>query len=139
MLNKTETNGGDDLPHHHHIVIGDILLHSESKILTIPVIINLLSPTSSSTIAKPIIRRLTPNSSGTNGSQTIIPSDLKNTASVKVNSERRRTSLSSKKKFLRMHKAGLALVKEFKSKVISLNHNDLKSVNTNTNDQRTHL
>jgi hypothetical protein len=131
MSNETATN--NDEHRHQHIVIGDILLHSELNITIIQVVIHSLSVTSPLTVDKPIIHRLSANSSGTNG----FPCDLKNTSPDKVTPERIKKSLSSRKKLIRMHKAGLALVKEFKSKVVTSNHNDSKSVNMNTDNERT--
>jgi len=136
MLNKATTNDGNDHQPHHPIVIGDILLHSESKISIIQVVIQSLTITSSSTLDKPTIHRLSSNSSGTNGVQTTVPCDLKNISTDKLNSERTKTS-SSTKKLMRMHKAGLALVKELKSKVIITNHNEQKT--STVDDERTHL
>ncbi len=138
MLNRLTTNDGSD--HHHQIIIGDVLLHSETKITAIPVVIQSISLISSVIPNKPIIHRLSPNSSGTNGSQTIIPCDLKNNIPVKVSHARTKTSPSSKK-LLRMHKAGLAFVKEFKSKVITPNDTEPKALTTTTIDdnERTHL
>ncbi len=138
MLNRVTTNDGSEHQHHHQIIIGDILIHSETKITLIPVVIQSISSISSIIPNKPIIHRLSPpNSSGTNGSQTIIPCDLKNTVPVKVSQPRTKSS----KKFLRIPKAGLVLVKEFKSKVISPNDTEPKALTTNTTDdnERTHL
>jgi len=105
MLNKATTNDGNDHQPHHPIVIGDILLHSESKISIIQVVIQSLTTTPSSTLDKPIIHRLSSNSSGTNGLQTIVPCDLKNISSGKLNHEQIKTSSSSSssKKIMRIH------------------------------------
>jgi hypothetical protein len=136
MLNRVTANdASSDHQHHHQIVIGDVLIHSETKITVIPVIIQSVSPVSSVILNKPIIHRLSQNSSGTNGPQTIIPCDLKNTIPVKVSQPQIKTS----KKLLRMHKAGLALVKEFKSKVISPNDTEPKSLTKIDDSERTHL
>jgi hypothetical protein len=136
MLNKATANDGSDHQHHHQINIGDILLHSESKITIIQVV---SQSTSSLTFDKPIIRRLSPNSSGTNGVQTIVPCDVKNIPPLKDSHERLKTS--STKKFMRMQKAGLALVKELKSKVITPNHSEQKpfTIITADDNERTHL
>jgi hypothetical protein len=137
MLNITTTNDCDY--HRQNVVIGDILLHSESKITIIQVIIQSLSTIPSSTHDKPLIRRLSPNSSGTIGSQTLVPCDLKNTTVIKVTHERTKTS--SSKKIIRMHKAGLALVKELKSKVGTSSKTTTKSLTANTDaeSERTHF
>jgi len=135
MLNKATTNGNDHQHHQHVVVMGDILLHSESKITIIQVIIQSLSTTSSLTVDKPIIHRLSPNSSGINGLQTIVPCELKNTPPVKEMNERIKSS--SSKKLMRMHKAGLALVKELKSKVKTSNYTEEKTLTID--DERTHL
>jgi hypothetical protein len=135
MLNKTTSNDGNDHQHQHSIVMGDILLHSESKIIVVQVVIQSLSTTSSSTLNKPTIHRLSPNSSGTNTLQTIVPCDLKNNPPIKINHERTKTS--SSKKIIRMHKAGLALVKELKSKVITPNQTEQKTITVD--NERTHL
>ncbi len=126
--------------HDHQVVVGDILLHFEPRITIIQVVAQLLSPTSSSTLNKPVIHRPSGNSSKMNGSQTIIPCDLKNTPSAKPSHERIKSS-SSSKRMLRMHKAGLALVKELKHKVINSNHAEQKTLTVNTTDdhERTHL
>lgn len=134
MLNKPTTN--DSHNHQQHVVVGDILLHTEEKIIPIQVFSQLLSATSSLTPDKQIIQRLLPNSSKTNTSQTTVSCDLKNTTSIKPTSEPIKNS-SSSKKILRIHKAGLALVKEFKSKVIISNQTEQKSITADT--ERTYL
>jgi len=128
MLNKASTNEDGQ----QHVVIGDILLHSGSKITLIQVVIHSLSTAPSLTLEKPNIHRLSANSSGTVGSQTLVPCDLKNAPSVKITPERTKPS-SSSKKLLRMQKAGMALVKELKSKVATPNH----TTNANTDDEGT--
>ncbi|CAF2413377.1 unnamed protein product [Rotaria sp. Silwood2] len=133
MLNQITLNNNHDHHHYQNIVIGDIVLHSELKPTIIPVVIHsILSTTSSVTIDKSIIRRLSPNSSGTSASQTIVSCDLKNSLPVKDTHERIKLS-SSKKKLMNMHKVSMAFVKEFKSKVKSPTHPELKSFTTNTN------
>lgn len=134
MLNKASIN--DD--GHQQVIIGDILLHSGSKITTIQVVIHSLPTTTPSlTLDKSIIHRPSQTPSGANGSQTIVPCDLTNTPPKKETQERTK-SLSSKK-LMRMQKAGVALVKELKSKVVASNQTESKTttVYTNNNDEGT--
>lgn len=135
MLNPTMSNKSIDPRQHQSIVIGDILLHSESKTSVIQVLENSRPTTPSLIPEKPIINRISPNSSGTTGVNTIVACDLKNTAPVKEINERIKSSSSSKKKLMNVHKASMAFVKELKSKVSSSNHVELKSYTTNTNSE----
>ncbi|CAF0804412.1 unnamed protein product [Rotaria sordida] len=136
MLNQTTMNNTHD-HHPQNIIIGDILLHLESKPTIIQVVTHTILSTASSLIVdKPIIRRLSPNSSGTSTSQTIISCDLKNNLPIKSTHERIKTS--SKKKLMRVPKASMALVKEWKSKVTNPTHPELKSYTTNTNIDNEH-
>jgi len=112
MVNKTTTTNVID----NQIIIGDILLYSESKIVTIPITIE----SNSSGITKnqqPPIHRLSSNAN--TNAQALVPCDLKNTSPTNRTNERIKSSALSSKKLLRMPKAGLALAKEFKSKVVT--------------------
>ncbi|CAF3242683.1 unnamed protein product [Rotaria socialis] len=131
-------NNSHDHPHIHHqnIVIGDIFLHLETKPIIIQVVIQSPLATSPLTLDKPVVHRLSPNSSGQTGSQGIISCDLKNSVPIKATHER--TKSSSTKKLMRVHKASLALVKELKSKVSSSNQSELKSITTNANVNAEH-
>ncbi|CAF1251070.1 unnamed protein product [Adineta steineri] len=136
MLNKASINDDGDHNHHQqqqqHVVIGDILLHSDSKTAIIQVVIHSLKTSSSLTSDKPIIQRQSANSSGINNSQAIVSCDLKNTPPIKVTEEQVKSR--SSKKLVRIQKAGMALVKDFKSKVIHTNQSEPKTTNTkNTN------
>ena len=136
MLTKASANDDGDRHRqqqaHAHVVIGDILLHSKSKLTIIRVVTpSLPSSTLSAVCDKPIIHRLSANSSGTNAPQTLVPCDLKNTPPVKADPERVKSS-SSSKKLMRMQKAGLALVKEFRTKVINGNHPEPKASKAHT-------
>ncbi|CAF0847552.1 unnamed protein product [Rotaria sp. Silwood1] len=134
MLNQTTMNSNHDHDHHQNIIIGDIVLHSELKPTIIPVVTHSIPSTKSpSTVDKPVIRRLSPNSSGTSASQTIVSCDLKNSLPVKGTQEQIKTSSLPKKKLMSMHKAGVAFVKEWKSKVKNPTHPELKSFTTSTN------
>ena len=145
MVSKITSNDGIDNPHHHHqqIVIGDLLLHSETKIVVIQVLIQSSTSIPPTNFNAPIIHRLLPaNSSGTNNSSsTIISCDLKNTSPVNSSHSRSKT-LSSSKKLRRMRKAGLALVKELKTKVVAPNYTTEKTVTvdpSHDDDEQTHL
>ncbi|UJR23250.1 hypothetical protein I4U23_026270 [Adineta vaga] len=143
MLNKASIN--DDGDRHYQqqqqkqqqplLILGDILLHCESKLVTIQVVTQTSRTTSPLTYEKPIIHRLSANSTGTNNSQTLVPCDLKNALPIKVTSERTKSTLSTKK-LVRMQKAGVALVKEFKSKVVNGNHSESKAITVHEDSNR---
>ncbi len=120
MPQNNVTNGNDY--QYHPIVIGDILLHSEIKLPPIQVIIQPVNAISSQTFDQPNIPRLLPNSSGIQDDQTKISCDLKNSTTVKLIHER----TLSKKKLMRIRKAGWTLVKELKSKIIKVNKTEPK-------------
>jgi hypothetical protein len=124
MLNKNTTNNENH--QYYSIVIGDILLHSERKSTPIQVISQSFV-TNSQTIEKLNIPRVILNSSGLIKDQSRILCDLKNSTIVPLKSER----ILSTGKFVRLHQAGWAFVKELKSKVFILN--------TNTNNKQTHF
>lgn len=144
MLSKVTTNDGIDNYHHQQqIIIGDLLLHSEAKIVVIPVFIQSSPSISSTKSNSSIIHRSIPSSSGTNSSTTIVSCDLKNTSPVKSSHPQSKTFPS--KNLRRMRKAGLAIVKELKTKVITPNYTASRTVTVNgidenddTNEQ-THL
>lgn len=147
MLSKVTTNDGIDNHHYHQqqqIIIGDLLLHSETKIVVIPVSIqsspSILSTKSNSSI----IHRSLPSSSGTNQSTTMISCDLRNTSPVKSSHSQSKTFPT--KKLRRMRKAGLAIVKELKTKVITPNYTSSRTVTVNgmegegdDHNEQTHL
>ena len=142
MLNKASVNDDGDSPRQRQpqqpfIIVGDILLHNQMKVTTVQVVTQILPPTSASPHEKPMIHRLSANSTRTNNSQAAVPCDLKNTTQVKTTSERPRSST----KLIRMQKAGVALVKELKSKVVHGNHLESKTINENsdTDLEQTHF
>jgi hypothetical protein len=111
MSQKNTTN--DDDYQCQSIVIGDILLHLGIKTTPIQVIVQSLTTKPSQGSNKPTIPRL-----GITNNETKISCDLKNSAQDKP--KRKRTS----KKIMHMHKAGWTLIKELRSKVITINHTD---------------
>lgn len=123
-------NNTHDHPHHSNIIVGDLLLHSESKTIVIQVVTPSSPAPSPLPNEKPAIRRLLPSATGTNGSQSIVSCDLKNSQPIKGTNDRPKSS--SAKKLMRMHKAGLQMVKEFKSKVKTSNQAETNSVITHT-------
>ncbi|CAF1519539.1 unnamed protein product [Rotaria magnacalcarata] len=134
-------NNSHDHPHIHHqnVVIGDIFLHLEAKPIIIQVVIQSPLATSPLALDKPVVHRLSTNSSGKTGSQGIVSCDLKN--SLPIKGIRERTKSSSTKKLMRVHKASLTLVKELKSKVSGSNQTELKSIvaNANVNTEHTYF
>lgn len=133
MLHKTTTNNSTS----HHIVIGDILLHSEKKL--IPIQVQILTPICAEINEKLNNPRLLPSTYGLNNNQMEILCDLKNPIRDKVRHER----ILSTKKLMRLHKFGWDFVKELKSKVIIINNSDNESKTstktTNMNKEQTHF
>ncbi|CAF1094596.1 unnamed protein product [Adineta ricciae] len=132
MLNKASVNDDGDSPRQLQpqqpfIIVGDIVLHNELKVTIVQVVTQILPSTSASPYEKPMIHRLSANPTRTNNSQAAVPCDLKNTTPVTTTSERPRSST----KLIRMQKAGVALVKELKSKVVNGNHPESKTINEN--------
>ncbi len=133
MSHKSTTN--DNNYKYYPIVIGDILLHSETKL--IPIQVQLLIAISPQTIEKPNIPRLLPSSCEITNNQTKILCDLKNPTIVKLTHER----ILSAKKLMRIHKVGWALMKELKSKVITINNieSEISTENMDLNSEKTNF
>jgi len=133
MSHKNTTN--DNNYQYSHIVIGDILLHSEIK--PTPIQVQLLTATSSQINETKNIPRLLPNPAGMVNNQTGILCDLKNSTMVKLTHERK----LSAKKLMHIHKAGWALIKELKLKIITINNveSKLSAINIESNNEQTHF
>jgi hypothetical protein len=133
MSHKNTTN--DNNYQYYHIVIGDILLHSEIK--PTPIQVQLLTATSSQINEEQNIPRLLPNPAGMVNNQTGILCDLKNSTMVKLTYERK----SSAKKLMHIHKAGRALIKQLKSKIITINNIETKlsTISTDSNNEQIHF
>jgi hypothetical protein len=114
MYHQSTTNDGNY--QHHQMVIGDILLHSETKSAPIQVIIQSLTDVPSLIPDKTIILRALPKSSDIVNNQTKVPCDLKNPIKVKLTREH----TFSSKKIMLIHETGSTLVKKLKSKVITI-------------------
>jgi hypothetical protein len=117
MCYKNTTDANDY--QYHHIVIGDVLLHSEIKSVPIQIIIEPLLITPSQTLDKSDIPRFIPSRSEVINNQTGILCDLKNPTVVKLNHEQTLPST----KVIHIYKAGWTFVKELKSKISTLNTN----------------
>lgn len=147
MTTKTGSTA-DPLGHSqgYQTCIGDLLIHSEKKVIVLPVILQSLAekvPSSSSPVVpndQPIIHRLAPKHPSVSGIATTAGADLKNNYSVKPANERT-TKTFSTKNVLRVHKAGWALVKEIKSKVLTakLSDENFYSVAQDDSSERTHF
>jgi hypothetical protein len=135
MLSKNTTNNEND--QYYSIVIGDILLHSERKSISIQVISQSFVRKSSQIMETTNIPRVMLNSSELRKDQTGILCDLKNSTTVPLKQER----ILSTRTFVRLHQAGWAFIKEIKSKVMAINSKPSKvcSLNTNTNNKQTHF
>jgi hypothetical protein len=133
MSHKNTTN--DNNYQYYHIVIGDILLHSEIK--PTPIQVQLLTATSSQINEEQNIPRLLPNPAGMVNNQTGILCDLKNSTMVKLTYERK----SSAKKLMHIHKVGRALIKQLKSKIITINNIETKlsTISTDSNNEQIHF
>ena len=140
MLSQTGINNSNDQHHHQGIVVGDIILHLESKPVILQVIIQSQPTAPSVALDTPNVYRLPLNSSGISSLQTVVPCDLKNDLPAKVNRERTKMSLSAKT-LMNVQKAGWAMVKELKSKVASSNHSEHKTLNAviNTDSETTNF
>lgn len=131
MFHKNTTNDNNYYP----TVIGDILLHSEIKLIPIQVqILTTISPQINEKINKP---RLLPSSCGLLDNQSELLCDLKNSTIDKLTHER----ILSSKRLMRIHKLGWEFVKELKSKVITINNNESKisMKNMDSNNEQTHF
>jgi hypothetical protein len=134
MLNENTTNNEDD--QYCPVIVGDILLHSESKLIPIQVISQSLVRKSSQILETMNIPRVMFNPSELKENQTRILCDLKNSTTTLLKRER---TLSTRK-FVRLHQVGWTFVKDLKSKVMAINNNtpsNVSTVNPSTNNKQT--
>lgn len=124
--------------------IGDMLIHSEKKILVLPVFLHLstenVSSSTSITTDQPIIHRLPANHSPVNHLSIKSRRDLKNNLTTNSSNERT-TKAFTTKHVLRVHKAGWALIKELKTKVLTrkLSDENFYVVARDDSSERTHF
>ena len=111
------------IPHHDYqfTVIGDVLLHSATTSKPIQVVVQSTTSIPSVTRVNSSTPPTVPNLVKKMLINRAVPSDLENTSNSSVSTSQRAMSAMKSKKIIRVHQIGWKLVKEWKTKIMTIN------------------